>query len=444
MKIKFTGTNPDPDVSLALVDDLVKNKIITDRDEQILGIYDEEVQLEGIYPSEELTLVLAEYPDWKISTDPSETDAFKPEEGLPDADKVGTVPDPIYKNEEEGEELIEDLKGIKLFPESEITFSEKSGERDNNNNFNNKTMSKRKNFDDPALNPEGVALDATQTEVDVEQTQDDANYDPAGEGFSSVDVAPFTDEEIKRANDIEVESTDGEITVFSDEEIEKMADPDEVERLADEMELEETAFAERKKRLFSAKRRLRKVNSRRIDRKTFAEELSESEKSAVIEDIVAILEDAPEIKDAVAEEVEGLVTEAAEEPETEVTEEVVETPAEEPVTEEVTTEEPVVEEEVPATEEDPVETEEEELDVEAFSEEEIEGAPETEVEETVEVTEEPAEEPEVTEEDEETNEGEEIGRVFCKAFSEDSVKNYRTQQLAKMAEEQSSYRMRRR
>lgn len=446
MKIKFTGTNPDPDVSLALVDDLVKNKIITDRDEQILGIYDEEVQLEGIYPSEELTLVLAGYPDWKINTDPSETDAFKPEEGLPDADKVGTVPDPTYKNEEEGEELIEDLKGIKLFPESEITFSEKSGERDNNNNFNNKTMSKRKNFDDPALNPEGVAIDATQTEVDVEQTQDDANYDPAGEGFSSVDVAPFTDEEIKRANDIEVESTDGEITVFSDEEIEEMADPDEVERLADEMELEETAFAERKKRLFSAKRRLRKVNSRRIDRKTFAEELSESEKSAVIEDIVAILEDAPEIKDAVAEEVEGLVTEAAEEPEAEVTEEVVETPAE---TEETTVE---PEPETPAeevteevtTEEEPVETEEEELDVEAFSEEEIEGAPETEVEETVEVTEEPAEEPEVTEEDEETNEGEEIGRVFCKAFSEDSVKNYRTQQLAKMAEEQSSYRTRRR
>jgi len=455
MKIKFIGSEVDPDISLNLVDDLVKNGIITDRDEQILGIYENEVQLDGIYPSQELSDVMVLYPDWKLNTDPSETDAFEPEDGLSDEEKIGSVPDPTYKDEE-GEELIEELKNIELFPESETTFSEKSGEKDTNiNSFNNKSMQKkRKNFDDPAVNEEGVAVVATQTEVEATQDKDDANYDPAEEGFSSVDVAPFTDEEIEKANDVEVDSDEGEITVFSDEEIEEMVDPDEVEKLADEMETEENTFAERKKRLFSAKRRLRKVNSRRSERKSFAEELSESEKSAVIEDIVAILEDAPEIKDAVAEEVEGLVTADADEHDVEVTEDVVETPVvETPVeetTEEVTeetTEEPAVEEtvteetvETPAEEEEVEEDEDEDLEVEAFSDEEIEEAPETEVVETEEQDETETFEEHCNSEDaEEESEGDEIGRVFCKAFCEDPVKSFRREQLAKMAESQTGY-----
>lgn len=460
MKIKFTGADVNPDVSLNLVDDLVKENIITNRDEQILGIYDNEIHLDGVLPSEELSTLLEMYPGWKITTDPSETDAFVPEEGLPDVDKIGTVPDPNYPTEDTND----NLENIELFPESETTFSEKTGKKHNVNSSNN--MSKRKNFDDPTLTPEGVAVEATETEVVETQEKDDQNFNPDAGGFDGQDVAPFTDEEIDKANDVEVDSNDGEITVFSDEEIEEMIDPDQIEQIAEEMEQEETSFADRKKRLFTAKRRLRKVNSKRAARKSFSDELTDSEKSDIIEDIVAILEDAPDIKEAVVTEVGEFETPAKEEEtfneETPAEEVVVETPVEEvetpteeqvvveseetpaEVTEEVTVETPAE----PETETE--ETEETEMDIDAFSDDEIEEAPETEVAEVTEEVETPVdpeteiEEAPAEEVEEQVEEGEEIGRVFCKAFSNDSVKDYRHQMIAEMSQKQSSHNFNRR
>lgn len=449
MKIKYNGNSPDIEAAIALTDELVNAGIITDKDNQVLGIYDSEIQLDEIFPSDGLTAILLNYPDWKINTDPSETDAFNPEEGLPDVDKIGTVPDPTYQDE------IEENINIELFPESENMFSEKSGRQ--TNNINNSKPMARKNFDDPNLTEKGVAIEATQTEVEKDQNQNDANYNPAEGEFSSVDVAPFTDEEIERANDVEVDSNDGEITVFTEEEIEEMTDPEEVEQLAETMETEEDTFAARQKRLFSAKRRLRKVNSKRLARKSFSDELTESEKSSVIEDIVAILEDAPEIKEAVVEEVDDLTLnnqpEAYAETEETETETEVETPVEttETTTETETETVPeVTETETETTVETPAEPEteeeeetEEEVDVEAFSEEEIEEAPEvleeapleeTEVETEVET--EPESETETESEEGCESEGEKIGRIFNKAFAEDPIKNFRHQVLADMASKQ--------
>lgn len=406
MKIKYTLEDPDADKSLALVDELVKAGVITDRDSQILGIYDDEIVLEDVYPSDQLTEILALYPGYKIFTDPSETDAFKPEEGLTDLDKIGTVNDPNYKVDDQTNQD-NDLSTIKLFPEPELKLfsSEGSGRVYKNINFN-KIMRNRRNFNDPALDPNGVAKDGQQAAVEAEAKKDDANYTPAEGSFSSTDVEPFSQAEIDKANNVEVEvNGNEEVKVFSEEEIENMTDPDEIEETAEEMENEETTFSAKKKRLFAAKRRLRRINSIRANRRSFAEELTEKEQSDVIEDIVAILNDAPEIRDAVADEVDELSPSVEETTVEETT-----TASDEPeVTEETTTEETVEDPEVTTEAEDPVEKTVEETTTEE--------TPEGEETETI----------------DEDYDADHTGEVFCKTFSNDNVKNYRRQVLAQMA-----------
>lgn len=412
MKIKYTLEDPDTDKSVALVDDICKSGLITDRDNQIIGIYDTEIILDDVYPSEELSAILENYPGYKIFTDPKEVDAFHPEDGLPDVTKIGTVPSPTYEIQDQGDN---DLSTLQLFPESEInTFSPQgSGEVENKDSFNNSKIMK-KNFNDPTLDPNGVSKDGQQSAVVAEAKKDNANYTPAEGSFSSVDVEPFSQAEIDKANDVQVEvNGNEEVKVFSDEEIESITDPTEAETLANEMEEEETTFSEKKKRLFAAKRRIRRANSKRADRKSFAEELTDKEKSDVIEDIVAILNDAPEIREAVAEEVDELSPEVTTTSE-KVEETVTETPADETVITDTAVETPVEEPSTAAEEETVEET--------------VTETPEETVEETV--TETPSEEIEEMPED---YDADNVGDLFCKSFSEDSVANARRAMLAEMA-----------
>lgn len=451
MKIKYNGTDPNMDNSINLVDELVKEGIITDRESQIVGIYDNEILLTDINPSEQLVDIVNRYGGYKINTAPEETDPFKPEDGLPDVSKIGAVPDLTTQVEDDPQngELNFSLSEIELFPETELG----SGNVDkNNSNFSQEIMNKnRKNFNDPTLDPNGVAKECQQAEVESTAKKDDANYTPAEGSLSSVDVEPFSKEDIEKANDVEVEMQGNqEVKVFSEQEIEEMDDPEDVEKVAEEMEEEQKTFSARQKRLFSAKRRLSRINRKVSDRKAFAEELSEKETSDVIEDIVAILNDAPEIRAAVAEEVEDLVLDHNEET-------VVEQPTEEIV------ETPMVEEEVETASEEPVEetpvedTEtvvEPEGEVTEFSDDEIDSAIESNLdaiidgdtdseensgeESTPEIEETVAEETIESDETEEDNSEEEYnsneaGEIFCRAFSEDGVANYRRQVLAEMA-----------
>lgn len=426
MKIKNITQDHNLDVCLNLIDDLVKEAIITDKASQVLGVTDDEVSLSEVYPSQELSDILTAYPEFKIITDPSETNAFKPEEGLPDVNKVGTVQDPTYEDNEQSPEL---------FPDTEVSDTIIK-------NFNKvNTMSKnRKNFD--KVDENGVAIDEKQAAVESTERKDDANYNPAEGEFSSADVEPFNQEEIDKANDVGV-NMDGnsEVKVFSEEEIDEMTDSEEIEETAKTMEEEEQTFSVGKKRLFAAKRRLHRINSKFAERKSFAEELSDKEQSDVIEDIVAILQDAPEIRDAVAEEVEELQG--------------TETPAKD------STEEVFNEDIAPSVIEDEDEADTESIETMAFSDDEIAEVEdevadipsEEEVTEQVEETDEAADDPDMTSDNEEEVEEEveesedeykddeedengvtEAGNLFVKSFSSDSVSSFKRSQLAKMAE----------
>lgn len=445
MKIKNTSSNADLEISLNLLDQLVEEGIITDKPNQVLGVTEEEITLSDVYPSQALSDILAQYPDYKLITDPSETNAFKPEDGLPDITKVGTVQDPNYDNQELSNK-------IELFPDGKTS--------DNIIKSFNKVINmkqNRKNFNE--LDENGVAVAGKQADVESTAKKDDANYNPSEGEFSSVDVEPFSQEEIDKANDVEVNvNGNSEVKVFSEEEIDEMTDPEEIEETVGAMEQDEQAFSDRKKHLFAAKRRLHRINSKFSARKSFAEELTDKEQSDVIEDIVAILQDAPEIREAVAEEVDELqgnkVTTESEE-------------AEEPVVEE-TTEEPVVEEtEEPVVEETASDDDDDDTSIEtmAFSDEEInevegqvadipsEEEAETEVEDTNLATDDSdmtgddadefteggiddieSDDDEVSEEEESEYEAERAGNLFCKAFSDNSVAAFKRGQLAKMAE----------
>lgn len=416
MKLKYIHPNPDADMSVALVNQLVDLGVIDDYENQVLGIYDNEIQLDNVALSDELTKTVNEHEGWQIQTDPRETKPFEPEQGLSDVDKVGSVPSPIYENEDESE--LENYLP-ELFPVSEFEDSVESGEVDQNIvNKDNQEIMKREQFNDPALDENGVAIQAKENEVKETVAEDKENFTPDAGGFDGPLEEPFTEEEIQRGNDVHVELDENDdVKVFS--EGEEVENPDELEKVAEDIEEENKTFAEHKKRLYAAKRRLKKAYSLKNSRKSFAEELSEKETSEVIEDIVAILEDAPEIREAVAKEVDELNPEVREEVKTEAEcPECEEAKEETPETFNEETKEEEVEE--TKTETEPAKETEEKVEDEnkdTFSEE-------VEEQVTEEVTEEPTEE-EVAEA---------TGEIFCKTFSEDNVSNFRRKVLNQMAQ----------
>lgn len=432
MRIKYILDDPDIDRSIELVDELQANGIITDYNSQVLGVDDKEIVLDNVSPSQELTDIVNSHQGYSISLGPDDSSPFEAEDGIPDVAKIGTVPTPNYPINE-GNDGNQEVKVFSETDSSEI-------EIDQNN------MAK-KNFNDPALDPNGVAVETKEAAVVADQAKEMNDYDPAAGSLDSFDVEPFTDEEIESANNVEVDvNHDGEVKVFddeecpcegeteeidetkietfSDEEVDAMPSPEEVEAAAEDLNEQVDVFSARKKRLFSARLKLKRLSKKARKMKSFAEELDESEKKDVVEDIVAILQDAPEIKDEVMESI-GEVTTMADEEEV-VDETAVEEVADAPVEEEATAaidevvEEPVVND-----------TESEfEGDIDAFSDEEIDAAPETE-EEDVEVLDEiDVEAPVESEEEEEITE---VGKVFCKTFSaQDDVAAYRRQQLDRM------------
>jgi len=436
MKIKYVGIDTEGKSSELVTDllkDLITQGIITDSDSQVIGVYDDLIILDDVYPSDGLSNVLLSYPDFKIFAAPDEVNPFHSEEGLTDEEKIGTVVEPstVEVKDEDPDSLV----GINLFPETETVFSEKESGIINENkidNFSSNDMSKRKNFNE--LDPNGVSVEGQEAKVTAEQEKDDKEYTPSAGSFSSVDVEPFSQEEIDKANDVEVEMKGNEeIKVFSADEIESLEDVDEkiegmgaeeIEKISDEMEKEEKTFSEGKKRLFAAKRRIRRVASKRLNRTTFSEDLSEKDKSDIIEDIVAILNDSEEIRDAVAEEIDEISPVVAEpEKEEEKVEEEVKVEAEEPKAEAE-----------PEHKEEPGEEHKEE-EVSAFTDDEIAEVEETTDEEKDETVgdEEVEQEVQETEEAEPKYDAERTGDVFCKTFSEDTVANYRHSVLAEMA-----------
>lgn len=464
MKIKYTGTEPNLDTSLDIVQELADNGIITDRDSQVQGIYDNEIILENVTPSDKLTEIVNSHPDYQLVTDPNSTDAFAPEEGLADIDKVGTVPDPVYHTKDEDDDS--SIADIELFPETELvdTESEDQDVDRNKRNFNSTTMRKNKNFNDPTLDSEGVSIEGKRPEIE-ERAEEDKSTENPGDGSFGVDATPFTDEEIEAANDVHVE-LDGnqDVEVFSDDEIEDMTDPDEVEKIAEDMEKSQKEFSDRKKRLYSAKRRLHKINSKVADRKSFAEELTEKEQSDVIDDIVAILDDAPEIKESVLEEVESSRDSEADEPEEPTVDdtdkdEVKEAPKDdtedkEPehvVEAEADDDETKPEDKVKDDEKSKSEDEDEDddtSDIDAFSDDEIENAPSSEDtpdsenvpesdDEDDNESEDESEDDEDKDEEDEEEFCERASKAFTKAFCEDSTKSFRHSMLEEMSKKSS-------
>ena len=387
MKFEYKGENPDADNSLELIADLEEAGVIKDK-EDILAIYPEYVEVQNITPSDELTEVLNGHPEFTISPAPGEFDPMHKDEGIEDIDKVGLKTDPINTNPD---------------PESEI---ETEGKELFNNNHINKM--KRK------FNEEGVAPEALKPEVDAKAEIKEETYNPAGDGLGLPE--PFTEEEIEEANNVTVE-TDGNngVTVFTEEEIENETSPEEAEAKAEDMEQEQKEFSEHKKRLFSAKLRLRRLSRKGSSLKTFTEELTEEEKEDIKDDIVAILNESDEIREAVANEVSEIDAPEIDPVQTEAEE------AEKPEETEVKPE---------AKEEETPKAEEEEMP-EAFSDEEIaeaEEAEEADDEDKDKETEKCCEEPEGK-----TSFATRAGRVFCSSFSDDSVKNIRAKMIRKIA-----------
>lgn len=377
MKLKYTGTEPDIENSLVLLEHLRKENIVTDND-SILGVDEDGIELTGVYPSEELTKVMEQHPDFIIQTTPDETDPFMAEDGLTDEDKIGTVPTQETLVEEDDFDLTE----VQLFSDSDLEEAQEELEP-NNDNLNSNM---RKKFNE---------------ELPVEQEELDVN-----------EVDLFTEEELEAA---ESDENQPEIEAFSEEEIDEMNSVEEVEEATEKIEEADEAFCENQKKLFAAKRKLRRVNSKYANRRNFTEELTEKEQSEVVDDIVAILQDSPEILGAVAEEVEMLkgpeLTETFNEEE-----EVSEAPEVEEVKEE---NEEIVE---AFTDEEIAEAEEDD-DVETFSEEEIE---------VVEEVEESSDDDDEDDEDDDDTEETRVGAVFARAFAEDTVAATRMAMLADM------------
>lgn len=378
MKLKYTGTEPDIENSLALLEQLRRENIVNDND-SILGVDEDMIELTGVYPSEDLTRVMEQHPDFMIQTTPDETDPFMAEDGLADKDKISTVPTQETLVEEDNF----DLNEVQLFSDSDLEEAQEELEP-NNDNLNSNM---RKKFNE---------------ELPVEQEELDVN-----------EVDLFTEEELEAAESDENQS---EIEAFSEEEIDEMKSVEEVEEATEKIEEADEAFCDNQKKLFAAKRKLRRVNSKYANRRNFTEELTEKEQSEVVDDIVAILQDSPEILGAVAEEVEMLkgpeLTETFNEEVSEAPEAEVKEVEEKDEVVEAFTDEEIAEAEGEEAEEDEVET---------FSEEEIEESEE-------EIVEDDDDDDDEDEDSEETR----VGAVFARAFAEDTVAATRMAMLADM------------
>lgn len=437
MKIKNDSGNID--TSLNLLDDLIRNGVITNQDEQLIEVDDTFILLKDIYPSEELGEIVNQYPGYKIFTNPEETDPFEVEPGLSDEDKIGTVTVQEEVKGEPDESLDSVLSEISLFPEDELS-EEDNGSGNDNINFNSDNqMENRKNFNDPNLDPNGVAEEKKENPVVSEETKAVDEQDPNGGSFSSITgIKTFSDEEIAKAENLEVKvEEDGEIKLFSEEETKEAEELEKAEKELEEAEREEKAFNERKLRLYQAKRAIKRFCMKSKTRKTFAEELDAEEKDEVIKDITEILNECPEIATEVKQNVE-VFAETAGEVIAEEKAEIADQDANKP--------EPQLDETAPEHPETQPELQEEieEPEITTFSEEEIEAA---------EVEEEGQPEDEVVVDEEEEDIDPEI-EAYCeragfsakqlrKSFSvapkSDSVLATKSEELKRIREKQLSF-----
>lgn len=433
MKIKSESGTIDE--SLNLLGDLLSSGVITDKDNQLVEVDDNFIALKDVLPSDKLGEIVGKYPGYKIFTGPNETDPFKPEPGLSDEDKIGTVTVQEYK-EDTDESLDLVLNEISLFPEDELS-EEDNGSGNDNINFNSDSeMKDRKNFNDPNLDPNGVAEETNQAPVVAEETAALKNQDPNGGSFSSIEgIQTFSDEEIERAGNLEVEITpEGEVKLFTDEEIEAMEDPEKAEKALEEAEREEKAFNEKKLRLYKAKRAIKRFTQRAKTRRTFSDELEPDEKDEVIQDITEILNECPEIASEVKQNVEVF----AETPAEVISHEVAEVNKQD-----VNKPEPQVDNSNPEHPETQPELQDRvDAEIKAFSEEEIEAAiddeegnPENEV-----VVDEEEIDPEIEAYCERAGfSAKELRKSFSVAPVEDTVALTKSEELARLREKQSSF-----
>jgi hypothetical protein len=282
----------DIDSVFELSNFLTNRGLINYPQDQIVEITETGLQLKGVFLDDTLADIMKEFPrfnEFEIVNEPEEKVQFQSLQNLPDRERISTVP--VFDN------LYDEKSSEKLNRE---TFSEHNI---NNNENNLESMNQNQNLEqemeikpftdqeieeaakvynptkgDPSATPSG-----SPTTIPRENNLESMNQNQNLE--QEMEIKPFTDQEIEEA-----------AKVYNPTKGDPSATPPSKPRLEVEGEATPETIA-----AFNAHARIRVYSKygKILGRKFFNEDISDKERKQLVEDILLIAEEVPEVKDEI-------------------------------------------------------------------------------------------------------------------------------------------------
>lgn len=397
------NSNGNLESSLALVNALVENEIVTDKVTQIISIDDNEVELD-LPDTEQLRSVLAMYPEF-------------------------TMEEQVVVNEVTGEsEVVNEGSPMEITVESDV--APQSVEI---NGTDDSVIEETPQVDD-ITTPE-VENQLNEVTIDDADVLEDIQYfdlpidptsvdDETAKLEDEISLNQFTMSKIEKKS-VSRQQFNEETAGIAPEALQPQVEETEKKDLAEQEEIPGDGLSSVSGRI--------EAFAKKLNRKSFAEEYGADKLDQVVDDIKSLMEHYSDVDEKIKSFVTGEVPAGEIEAQVEEAAEVVTEGPEETATtvSEQFAEEPEVEEKPEEVVEQPEEQPEEEVQVEMFSEEEIAEAESKENEEETaeEVVEEPEEESEV--EDPESEQFcRRVGKLFSAAYREDGVKSTKSAMIA--------------